>query len=111
MNDLVKNAFLMIMGATVAVILYWVFFGNGVWRGVIWFAADAVESSISRYYYEFCYLPNAHVNDYMDESLGCSIIFPINDIQKTTSDLSSTDLVSVPIDYTEASAVYSTGWN
>lgn len=110
MNNLVKNVFLLIMSVTVAMILYMVFFGtvgfNGnslvgekignieqtsSWNGVIWYMARAIETPISRYYYEYCYLPNIHQNDYVDEALGGiknSDYYYNGDIQETETDLS-----------------------
>lgn len=96
-ENTVKNVFLALMGAIVAVILYLIMFGwgNGDYRflstgviksdvntgvganvnktqfdGVIFIAARNIEGSIARYYYEYCYLPNAHVNDGYDMALG-----------------------------------------
>lgn len=91
MNSIIKNVFLMIMGVTVAWFLYLALFGtqgfNGndlsnasmgqvtqssSWKGALWYMAEAVEKPISRYYYEYCYLPNIHSNDYVDEALNGS---------------------------------------
>lgn len=133
MNNLVKNAFLVIMGVTVAMILYLVLFGtydlNGnslvgtktgnitqvsEWKGVLWYAAEAMETPISRYYYEYCYLPNLHKDDYVDEALGGSKNF--STLQRTTTDLSSTptddkDTYNFSISNSSVFPTYSTEWN
>lgn len=131
MNNLVKNAFLVIMGVTVAMILYLVFFGtydlNGnslvgtntgnitqvaEWKGALWYAAEAMENPISRYYYEYCYLPNLHKDDYVDEALGGSKTF--STLQRTTTDLSSSptdDTYSFSTGSSSVFQTYSTGWN
>ena len=130
MTNLVKNAFLVIMGVTVAMLLYLALFGtydlNGnslvgtktgtiaqttEWKGALWYAAEAMENPISRYYYEYCYLPNLHKNDYVDEALGGSKSF--SSIQKTPTDLSSspTDDTYSFSTYSSIFQTYSTGWN
>lgn len=108
-NSLVKNVFLMLMGSTVALILYFVFFGvnmapYGTWEGVLWWSARAVETPISRYYYEYCYLPNVYSSYYVDEALDGARI--VSDIQDTPADLSSVDDLYI---FT-GSDHYSTGW-
>lgn len=131
MTNLVKNAFLVIMGVTVAALLYFALFGtydlNGnslvgtktgnitqtsEWKGALWFAAEAMENPISRYYYEYCYLPNLHKDDYVDEALGGIKTF--TSIQKTKTDLSSTptdDTYQFPTNSSAVFNTYSTGWN
>ncbi len=130
MNNLVKNAFLVIMGVTVAMLLYLALFGtydlNGnslvdtttgtitqttEWKGALWYAAEAMENPISRYYYEYCYLPNLHKNDYVDEALGGSKSF--SSLQKTATDLSSSPTDDTYNFSTGSSTfqTYSTGWN
>lgn len=132
MNSMVKNVFLVILGVTVAVILYLVLFGTtslkgeslvgksvgnvesvAEWEGALWHLARAVETPIARYYYEYCYLPNIHQNDYVDQALGGSP--KVGDIQKTETDL--TRNFTKPYDDThdfqdeyEGVYHYSTGW-
>lgn len=130
MNNLVKNAFLVIMGVTVAMLLYLALFGtydlNGnslvgtttgtitqtaEWKGALWYAAEAMENPISRYYYEYCYLPNLHKDDYVDEALGGSKSF--STLQKTATDLSSSPTDDIYNFSTGSSSVfqtYTTGW-
>lgn len=136
MTNLVKNVFLTIMGVTVAMILYLVFFGTtsldgrslvgtktgnieqrSEWQGVLWYMARVIETPISRYYYEYCYLPNIHQNDYVDEALGGTYDtdYYDGDLQKTETDLTYSasypyaDLYSFP---TSSNGInhYSTGW-
>lgn len=98
MNEAVKFIFLMIMGAVVAVLLYWIFFGtvtigtsdaNGNvvgeetagadasgfyfkshWDGVLMYSARAIETPISAYYYYYCYLPTVYNNLNLDAELS-----------------------------------------
>ena len=78
MNKMVKNVFLFIMGLMVAFVLYILFFGvtnwdgdtittsgygraktDGVWMGLIFYMSAAVETNMSRYYNQYCYIPSA----------------------------------------------------
>lgn len=110
MHKLVKNVFLMILGVTVALILYFVFFGvnlapYGTWEGLIYHSARAIETPISRYYYEYCYLPSIHSNDAVDSALGGTST--VSNIQQTPSDLNyGVDIYS----FSSAPDHYSTGW-
>ena len=128
-ENTVKNVFLALMGAIVAIILYLIMFGwgNGDYRflsmggtssdvnssvgakvntpqfdGVIFIAAHNIEGSIARYYYEYCYLPNAHVNDGYDMALG---YISANDIsyQTTPSNLVDRATTIVPNDKSNGS--------
>lgn len=126
MNGLVKNVFLLIMGTTVAYVLYFILFGyigwNGQqmdidmastgyrsmarWKGALWYAAEMVETPISRYYYMYCYLPNIHMNDYVDENLGGTL--KEGDIFKTPTNLKSVD--SDLMNFSHTGQYFSTGW-
>lgn len=125
MNGLVKSVFLFIMAVVAALLLYFMLFGNQSltgtnlymgganlhWKGALWYAAEQMENPISRYYYEYCYLPNVHANDYIDESLGgtTSSLYPSGNLQSTGTDLStSIDMYS----YSSVAGIvhYSTGW-
>lgn len=112
MNKMVYTVFIVIMCVTIASILYLVLFGtrnlngdslvgtktgnitqNSEWMGAIWYMAQAVETPIARHYYEYCYLPNIHANDYVDEVLGghknnTSYYYDGN-MQKTDTDLAT----------------------
>lgn len=74
MDSFVKQVFLMILGSTVALFLFWLFFGvkqtDTWWKGALWTAAEGVEVGISRYYYDYCYLPVIHNGDGVDLSIG-----------------------------------------
>lgn len=136
MINLVKNVFLTIMGVTVAMILYMVFFGTtsfdgtslvgtktgnitqtSSWQGVLWYAAESIETPISRYYYEYCYLPNIHQSDYVDEALGGikNSAYYNGNIQQTRTDLSydasnpCADFYNFGVSLTGI-PYYSTGW-
>lgn len=91
MNSLVKNVFLALLGVIVALVLYYICFGatnwtgntidkigsgtqttyttDGTWMGLVSYMCASVELSISRYYYEYCYLPSVHSNDAIDLDL------------------------------------------
>lgn len=87
LNGFVKNVFLTIMGVVVAFILYYIAFGatdwrggsitgngatvdtDGQWMGLLYFMSASVEVNMSRYYYEYCYIPAIHKNDSIDIDL------------------------------------------
>ena len=91
MNKMVKDVFLVLMGVIVALILYYIFFGatnwtgnkineigsgtqatyrtDGQWMGLISYMSASVELSLSRYYYDYCYIPSVHSNDAIDIDL------------------------------------------
>lgn len=131
MHNVIKNVFLVIMGVTAAMILYLVFFGtysfSGTslvgtktgnieqqtsWKGVLWYAAEAMETPIARYYYEYCYLPNIHSNDYLDEALGgtYNTDYYNGDLQDTETDLSDDDSSMYYFRSTDGIQYYSSGW-
>lgn len=74
MDSFVKNLFLTLMGALVALFLFWLFFGvkqtDTWWKGALWIATESVEVGISKYYYEYCYLPTIHSSDGVDKSIN-----------------------------------------
>lgn len=109
MSSMVKNVFLTLMGSIVAVMLYGMFFGVGEWNGALFYASKVVESSISRYYYEYCYLPNMHMNDSIDESLGCTVA---TDLQSTETFLGEeAGVVYNNVSYPSSLGLfYTTGW-
>lgn len=125
MDKMVKHVFTFLMWVTIAWLLYLVFFGTYslqgrdmtsdgaaytgnidqtvAWEGVLWHAAKAIENPISKYYYEFCYLPNIHASDYVDEALGGMPAY--GDLFSTETDLSL-----VNSDMYTLSPNYSSGW-
>ena len=114
MNDLVREVFVVVIGVTIAFVLYVLFFGMNdisgmaindgnlpddwraykaggkIWNGVIWDITDNLDFYVSRYYYEYCYLPQIHANDEIDKELGLTVY----DAQSTPSDLSSNGKLS-----------------
>ena len=132
----VKAVFLGILGTTVALILYFILFGytgtgnwsfrqganndtvgnniinaeddsNG-WKGVLFYAAEAIEVPISEYYYTYCF--NLAVEDYayLDRVLGYKV-------NSKNTDLSSSDIASIDFDnamHGSSTAVsrYTTEW-
>ena len=108
----VKNVFLMLMGTIVALLLYRAFFGQhsgGIeWKGALMFAAEAIEQPISRYYFEYCFLPNIHSTDAIDRQLGCTVTTGTSSdlfsgIQLTDTSLDS-EFILLP------TSSYSSGW-
>lgn len=106
MQTFIKNVFLMVIGVTVALLLYHIFFGLGAWEGLIWFASRAIETPISNYYYSYCYVPDIYSSAYVDKALGGAVV---NNIMRIPANLSvgSTDIV----DFSSSTYFcYSTGW-
>lgn len=105
MSNLIKNVFFTLMAVIIAVILYFIFFGTTTrvdsttyeiqdnWKGALFYAAENVETSISRYYYMYCFLPTVQLNDRTDELLGYNSIKPIgtNLVINSTSNYSNTE--------------------
>ena len=111
MNNTVKNVFLMLMGTVVAVVLYYIFFGSvnlagddlkdmstgqqqlqgTEWMGLIHYMSASVELSMSRYYYEYCYLPAIHKNDALDVDLingdSSGLVLDTSDSIKRVNDI------------------------
>lgn len=131
MRGFVKNVFTFLMWVTVAWLMYLALFGTYSfsgrditgntaytgnmtqttrWKGVLWNAALAVEAPISKYYYEFCLVPNIHAGDYLDSALGGHRRYDLFETASTTgtpTDLSGSD--SDMYDMSSA-ADWSTDW-
>lgn len=115
MDSFVKHVFTFLLWVSIAWIMYLVLFGtyglNGqdltndtaytgntsqiqTFRGVLWYMALAVEVPVAKYYYDFCYLPNVHANDYVDSALGGSpnsVTFGSGRLYDTATDLFTAD--------------------
>ena len=88
MHSVVGKAFLVLMGAIIGAIFYFIFFGtvadvksetyeiDGGWKGVIGVASDSIETSVARYYYNYCYLPTIQGNDGTDAMIGFNARIP-----------------------------------
>lgn len=88
MHSTVGKVFFLLMGVIIGAILYFLFFGTvsdvksetyevkGGWKGVIGIASDSVETSIARYYYNYCYLPTIQGNDGTDALIGFTARVP-----------------------------------
>lgn len=117
MAGMVKNVFLVLMGAVLAFTLYVLFFGAesfdgstlgasegvnviGEWKGILWYAAGAIEEPISLYYYKYCLVPAVHKDDGVDEALGMTVNRSYYNTQ--------VDAVNGVVGY--APTEYSTGW-
>ena len=82
------------------------------WKGALWYAAEQLETPISKYYYEYCFLPNIHSNDYVDEALegikDTTTYYKNGNLQLTETNLSGNNdlyrFASHDIPH------YSTGW-
>lgn len=110
LNSFVKNVFLMMMGVMVALTLYFVFFGQGSWEGLLWFGTRQFEVPCAMHYYEYCYLPSIRQSDGVDVALGGTLVYP--NLQATPSDLSndSTILVTFTTTPTNIEAYWGTSW-
>lgn len=60
--------FLFLGIAVAASILYKVFFDYP--DGTLWWASRSIQVPMSAYYYRYCYIPEAHQSDSVDEALG-----------------------------------------
>ena len=130
MDKFVKNVFLVLLYATIAFVLYYIFFGNynrqGVevdgrvndyvvssndasvrWKGVLFVAADNIQTSIAKYYYDYCYLPTVYDTEYIDAALGGSVITYGGDMSKIKTKLDSNNSA---YDDGGLSTHYSEGW-
>lgn len=119
MTGFVKHVFTFLLWVTIAWIAYLVLFGTyslggrnladgstaytgntsqtNQWKGVLWNAAVASENPISKYYYEFCFVPNVRAGDYVDAALGGTANYGLFD---TITDLEgASDMYSVSPSY------------
>lgn len=108
MSNVVKNVFLVIMWAVIAVTAYGVFFGVGKWEGLLWSASRNVSYSMSKFYYDYCYLPAVHGTDAIDKEVSNS--WGIPSLYKTESNLSTRTEYGNLNNESENKALYSTGW-
>lgn len=106
-EKVLKGVFLTLACAIVASTLYMAFFGYKDWEGALFYASRQIEYPISKYYYTYCYLPNVHMDDDIDESLG-GTVQSSGDMMDTESDLSSDDTDVVV--FGEGDSHYSSGW-
>jgi hypothetical protein len=102
MENVIKDAFLVLMFAIIAALAYVLFFGmwnmngdkvqgvDGYWKGALFYASDAVQTGISKYYYNYCYLPSYNVDAYVDDALGL-VDSNRYDTDKVETDLTKND--------------------
>lgn len=83
--------------------------GTNEWEGALFYASRQIEHPISKYYYSYCYLPNIHMEDDIDASLGASIICNYDNIMSTESNLSS-DISDNSV-FSNLYNHYSDGWH
>lgn len=113
-SKVLRMAFFSVMCAVLMSTLYFVFFGQGSWEGALFYATRQTEIPISKYYYTYCYLPNVHMNDAIDEALGGSIIIAVDengigDLLDTEPNLSTDD--SSNVNFFSSGDHYSDGWH
>ena len=107
LHKYVHSVFMVMMCAVLMSTLYIALFGYGSYQGALFYACKGLEYPISRYYYYYCYTPNAHLDEYIDKEQGATISYNINNMYKTESDLSSDNSDNVTFN---KSNHYSTGW-
>lgn len=133
MNGFVKTVFTVIYGVVLAGVLYILLFGTsafngtelftmqikGTWKGALWYMAEALETPISRYYYDYTFIPNIHNNDYVDEALGGRPSWKYyhnGKLYLTETDLSKDPFYNKEDTYrfdgvSSGISTFSTGWN
>lgn len=108
-SKVLRGVFFTLACAIIMSVLYMAFFGFGTWEGALFFASRKVEYPISKYYYSYCYLPNVHMEDSIDLSLGGSLDNSYTSMMGTESDL-STDTSDNSHFSSSSFHHYSTGW-
>ena len=119
-SKLLRGVFFTLMCAIIMTTLYTIFFkvpikiGDIKVNGALQYACYYMEYPISKYYYTYCFLPNVHMEDSIDDSLGADIDCDSSDssFRKTEADLSSDDSDnSVFGERSSSYHHYSTGWH
>lgn len=108
-EKIVHSVFMILLCAILMSTLYMVFFGTKNWEGVLFYSSRQMEYPISKYYYSYCYLPNVHMEDAIDESLGGSLHSNYSNLMNTEADLSLDD--SDNSTFGTSYHHYSSGWN
>lgn len=114
-SKLLRGVFFTLMCAILMSTLYTIFFkvpikvGDIKVNGVLQYSALSMEYPISKYYYTYCYLPNVHMEDSIDVSLGADLKSDYSSMMNTESDLSSDDSDNSDFSNIETQ-YYSTGW-
>lgn len=118
-SKVLQGVFFTLMCAILMALLYEIFFQvpikkDGVTtKGVLQYSAMQVEHPISKYYYSYCFLPFAHMEDSVDASLGATIEEDYSSINSTESNLYSDTSDNVKFNnsmYNSMYHYYSTGW-
>lgn len=109
MNKFVSGVFMLMLCAWVMAFLASGFFGlsNSRSDGSLMYVARAVETPISNYYYNYCYIPTVHMEDGVDKALGGTLKASMSNYARTESNLKSADSDNVVFSGTNH---YSTGW-
>jgi hypothetical protein len=117
MTRLIRDVFIVLGCSILALTLYVLFFGTtnlngntitgvtGTWKGALFYASDAVETGISKYYYYYCFLPS-YLGEYETDKVLKVVENDSNIISSYT--VSSNDLSSNDNYGTYGS--YTTGW-
>lgn len=115
-SNVLRGVFFTLMCAIIMALLYEIFFKvpmepNGVHvEGVIQYSALKIEHPISKYYYSYCFLPYAHMEDSTDLSLGVSLkSYSGTNFDKMESNLTSDSSDNI-LNYGVSTKYYSTGW-
>lgn len=110
LESFVKNVFITIMFTTIALSLYYVFFGQGSWEGALWYLSRQVEIPMAYYYHTYSYAPNTYGMVYLDLELGCTVVG-----KSTMADITAESLIGVSQTNTAyigyPSGYYTTGWH
>lgn len=121
LHKILKGVFAVIGCAVLMAILYFILFGGKAidfkgttysagsdWEGALFYASRQIEHPISKYYYSYCYLPNIHMEDSIDEALGGVLNANYENIMSTESDLASDS--SDNTIFSTSNHHYSSGW-
>lgn len=86
MSGMVRNVFFLIMGSVAAVAMYVILFGSffdskgtyseDIWKGALYTSTEAVQTSIAKYYYDYCFIPTIQSHANTDSLLGFDIQTP-----------------------------------
>ena len=87
----IKEAFLFLGLAVLGAILYtWLL---AYPDGALWKVSENIQTPISIYYNQYCYVPNMHQSDYIDSKLGLKQNWGV---YNTPSNIENADSVTYP---------------
>lgn len=97
MTTLVRNAFGIVAAMLIAVLLYQVLYGSE--NSALATMSRAMRTPLSKYYYEYVYVPAQLGTEGVAEQLGYSITHGLTDLDS-----------GIPVDTADTASQYSTGW-